>query len=433
MTTTRISDASYPARSTGSTGFDPQSPSSFNRTIVATRRRTGTRLPHYRKVIEAGGNATTDLTAQWDTCSTTPGDCQIAWAYKWQPITDRKITQGDFMAANGQVFLGPKDPTIDSTFCDNLARAAFFSKLRSARTQLQGQVVIGELRETLHMLHRPAAGLWDSIGRYHRTLKQRKRADPKNWIKGIGDLWLEHAFGWNPFINDIKDAAKAISRINEKTTTKVVSAGKQVFKDTTSSLDLHHRNPLNIFQYSNGVWMWAPATLYERCTVRYKGKVNARTETTQWDNWALFGFTPTEFIPTAWELLPWSFLADYFTNIGDILSSVCTSTADVAFVNRSTIRETFFKGKSDFNPRNVQNDGHNAADWVFLFSVNNPGTFEFTRRLVTRTANSGISFPNLQFNFELSSGQLGNVAALLASSRALHPQNPRPLHRLPGM
>jgi hypothetical protein len=35
----------------------------------------------------------------------------------------------------------------------------------------------------------------------------------------------------------------------------------------------------------------------------------------------LLGFRWEDFIPTVWELIPYSFLVDYFTNIGDVLSA----------------------------------------------------------------------------------------------------------------
>lgn len=439
MSVTLNRSISFPARHTAdtwSTNVGP-SPITVTKTVTAVRTRTGQRLPNWRKVIEAGQNATTPLTAQYDTVEFTPGDLVTRWQYKFDARVYIVENHGDIAAASGSVSNAnnfPRDPTITTSKADNRARAKFFKRLNEARQQLQGLTALGELRETMHMLRRPAAGLWSNILGYQGALRKRKRTNPKNWTKGMADLWLEHAFGWTPFINDIKDAAKAIDRLNEQSRSKIISASGVDKIDTTSTLDAHYRLPTSVLHYGdilNGHWLWCPAERYERCYVRYKGKVEARTETTRWDNWALFGFSPEQFIPTAWELLPWSFLVDYFTNIGDVLSSVVVSTADVAYVNCSTIRTSYFRGKLKCDPFAVQNNP--GGNFTFISSTGNPGGFNHSRRFVTRSPGTGILFPSLQTEVSLSDGQLGNVAALLASSRYLHPQNPRPLHRLPGM
>jgi hypothetical protein len=36
---------------------------------------------------------------------------------------------------------------------------------------------------------------------------------------------------------------------------------------------------------------------------------------------ATLGFSWESFVPTVWELVPYSFILDYFTNIGDVLSA----------------------------------------------------------------------------------------------------------------
>lgn len=415
--------------------FNGPSPITVTKVITAIRSRTGQRLPKWHKVIEDGGNATTPLSAQWDTVEYLPGSWVVKWQYKFDARIQIFSNSGDIAAApaSGISHL-PRDPTITTSVADNRARVAFFKKLSASRTQLQGGVVLGELRETFAMLRRPAAGLWENILGYQGTLRKRKRTNPKNWTKGLADLWLEHAFGWQPFINDIRDAAKAIDRLNEKPRSKIISASGFDKKDSTSSLDPHFRVATSVLHYGdslNGSWFWSPAQCYERCYVRYKGKLEAQVATTRWDNWALFGFSTEQFIPTLWELLPWSFLVDYFTNIGDVLNSICTSTAGVTYVNCTTIRTSYFKGVLKSDPFAVQNNP--GSNFTFIDSAGSPGGFNHSRRLVSRSAGSGISYPSLQFESGLSSGQLGNVAALLASCRALHPQNPRPLHRLPGM
>jgi hypothetical protein len=384
-------------------------------------------------VIESGGNATTAFSATWDSIDCTSSFCEHVARYNLDPTRFGKRWSEGFLAVNnGQADRTPKDPTISSTTADNRARAAFYKRVSNARQALSGLVVLGELRETLHMLRHPARGLTDLVNGYFGKVQKRARSHPKTWTKALSDIWLEQSFGWKPFINDIRDAAEALSRFREKRSSKIISASGTDAKDSTSSLSAHDRNnPSSVFQYAGGIWFYADAHLYERVIVRYKGRLDAQTTTTQWDNWALFGFSPEQFIPTAWELLPWSFLADYFTNIGDCLNAVVTSTRGLAYVNRTEIKRAVYAGQLKFD--NLGNNMDWGGNFTFFSSSGSPGGFNLTRRTVVRSPNTGISYPTLEVNLSLNDGQLLNVAALLGASRLLHPQNPRPLRRLPGM
>jgi hypothetical protein len=318
-------------------------------------------------------------------------------------------------------------PVSSTSFADNLARANFYKRLREVSIQMSGGTFLGELRETLRMLRRPAAALYSSADGYLSALNKRKRGSPKHWAKSIGGLWLEHSFGWMPLVNDINDAIKAYERaiseqLNRK---KIISAGAKMKYDRSSAL-----GPLGLGSGEYLIQLTCrcdvDARLYEEHTVRYKGAVRAQVETTRWDNFKLFGFTTEDIIPTAWELLPWSFLADYFTNIGDILTSVTTSTSDVAYVNRSIITKTEHFARYRLNPARTANI--ESAGRTVLLSSGRDAEVLLTRKDVTRSAGTGIQPPTFQMSLGLSDKQLMNVAALLTQARALHPQNPRP-HR----
>lgn len=420
---------SWPARSTSHVvqiGVNPSDSSSTgSSTISIVRTRTGSRLPKWREVIRNGGNATTGLTAQWDslecgnanelireeTVSQSPSQHYVRTTTHTGPLPVIEYGAGRVTCLS---------PVMDTTAAENRASAAFYKKLRSQTVIFSGPTFLGELTETLHMLHRPAAALYGSANGYLDALSKAKRASPKHWLKTISGLWLEHSFGWKPLINDVFDASKAYRSLG-KPRQKIISAGAADTKDTTSSLTWGN----GIYAAgSSGATRHSVSSISRDTTiVRYKGKLQAQVEMTQWDNWALFGFTPSEFIPTAWELLPWSFLVDYFTNVGDILASSITSTNNVVFVNKTVIRNRTFYGT--IRPATLPNS--NPAT-----TVQNIGScgFNAKRRTVTRSAGVSVPLPTLHFETGLSDGQLFNVAALLGQARALHGQNsPRNWHR----
>lgn len=420
MTITRDQSIGFTSVASGrnkwSTGFDSGTTSHVY-VVPCTRTRTGTRLPHWKQVIASGNNATTPLTATWDTVSISPAHFTYTLREKTNGTIVQKWSDGDIVYHNSNYTLPTcPNPVVSATFVDNLARAAFYKKLRSINTKFAGLTFLGELKESLHMLRKPARALYDSAGGYLAALGKAKRASPKDWTKVISGLWLEHSFGWQPLINDTRDAIKAYDALKDKTRQEMVSAGAIKRYDNGTSFE-YWPTP------SNGCALYLRKVNFEDVIVRYKGKLSARADATSWDNYALFGFSPREVIPTAWELLPWSFLADYFTNIGDILESTMAVDTKLDFTNRTELhlcrRNTY---GSSAAAKAVE-----GTNYAVVSEVRSQSVVLQTRKTVSRSAVGSIPLPSFQLSVDLTDGQLGNIAALLGQARALHPQQaPRP-------
>ena len=419
---TKNSSISWPSRTNNHHYYSWAAPvdSVKSRVVTATRTRTGTRLVGWKDIIAKGENATTALTAVFDTIEAHPG---TAFLRQWKTGFEQTDTStGDLGITNIQFDRSPIQPVIDSSSADNQARAKFYSKLRKMAVQVSGPTFLGELGEALHMIRRPAGALLDGAKGYLDALKQAKKRDPKHWLKTISGLWLEQSFGWAPLIADVKDGYKAWQRLG-KPRANMVNVSFKETKDmsylcpsmymNTSSFPLTNTNSIKVF--CKGIY-------WESAQVRYRGVLAAQAEQTQWDDLSLFGFQAKEFIPTAWELMPWSFLVDYFTNIGDILTSTVTDTSSIRWVNRSVILKSIVNGKISIDlsgpPPGWQQEGYS-----------DPCAFSLTRKVLTRSPGTGISLPTFQFNFDLGDGQLANIAALFGQCQTLHPQsNPYRFH-----
>jgi hypothetical protein len=434
MTITKDSSISFPARTEGKSwignGADPGWQVSLNKVITLTRTRTGTRLPHYRDVIEGGGNATTAMNATWDSLDYgRTRECRTTGRYVFSPfyISDYRV-RGDVAICNSNWTLRFFNPSIGLSFVDNLARARFYKALKSAEAQFQGLVFLGEMRETLQMLRHPLQGLHNLGKDFLGKASKRKRSHPKSWQKDIGGLWLEQAFGWQPLMNDIKDAVKAWERVTKPVQTRNISAGSAKTYDTTQAVLSSFEKVGAEFTYptvTGCVYRTTNSILREKHKVRYKGALRAQVDAPTWRNAKLFGFTPQDFVPAAWELLPWSFLADYFTNIGDILDASVVSTRRVRFVNKTSIRQTEHYGTYELIPtKSIP-----TSNYVYIGGASDRCWHVSKRKEVIRTPDTGIPMPQLQFNFNLTDGQLGNVAALLSQANSLYPQSqPRRWH-----
>jgi hypothetical protein len=334
----------------------------------------------------------------------------------------RMTIRGNVVQNNGQ--LDREVPGFLSNIADveNKARAKFYKALRRSAVSFSGPTFLGELRETLHMLRRPAQALWSDANGYLDSLAKAKRRSPKHWTKTLSGLWLEHSFGWLPLLSDAKSAAEAYRRLYQKPRSKVIAASFKGNWDLSNSLDpVYDRGPRPLC--GTGLLTRTEATRTDEANVRYKAKINARVEMTPWDNMALFGFTPSEFIPTAWELLPWSFLVDYFTNIGDVITASVTSTTDIAYVVRT--ERTFARYFGWTAVLHSDMASYYTPPYWTVTVGDGRCNWELNRKTIRRTKGSGVPLPVFSSSFDLSDGQLGNIAALLGQSRLLHPQNPR--------
>ncbi len=269
-------------------------------------------LAYYRQLIANGDNATTSMSGESWTLSLVPGKirCGIQHRNYPYPIGHREVNiEGNFM------FLGvPSFPLVKPEgSADNQALTRYYSNVNSVATKFKGLVFTGELRESLNMIKSPAKGLRDGMTDYLNSARRRVKRGltPKQITKAIAETWLEYAFGWKPLINDIDSAITAFYQSD---------AVHPIFEMVKGSGRDESAVVSDTVQVNLGFWY----VLYERMIrdevyVQYRGIYQSSGDGVPDSH--TYGFRPAEFVPTLWELIPYSFLADYFTNIGEIVSS----------------------------------------------------------------------------------------------------------------
>jgi hypothetical protein len=72
----------------------------------------------------------------------------------------------------------------------------------------------------------------------------------------------------------------------------------------------------------------------------------------------ILGFDWSNFVPTLWEILPWSFAIDYFTNIGDVLSAWSFPLSAITWA-QSTLRNSHEFTVDGYGPT-----GHQQEDTI---------------------------------------------------------------------
>jgi hypothetical protein len=124
----------------------------------------------------------------------------------------------------------------------------------------------------------------------------------------------------------------------------------------------------------------------------------------------LLGYDPASFLPTVWELIPYSFLIDYFTNIGEIIEGWSSLLTRLAWCNR-TVRRSYVRTLSshaDLSSIQKFNPSVNSVSFV-------PSEGVITKSHVLREKFEGTRVPDFVLKVPgMGSLKWLNIAALIA-------------------
>jgi hypothetical protein len=229
----------------------------------------------------------------------------------------------------------------------NSALSRFYANAWNAINRFDGGTFVGEIRETLSLLKKPAKSVRKLIDAYYSDAKRRtrrfyrtgRRIDPvrvKDANKVVADTWLEYSFGIKPLLNDVKGAAEALAQLAlDPLEVAPVRAYVEEFQDV-SPADLAAIQKTRSFSPTFVIYDFS-VKARRGYVCRYVGQVKIAVDDPVLMNRELFGFSPEQFVPTVWNLIPYSFLVDYFSNIGDVIAAWSFPASRIAWHNR-TIR-----------------------------------------------------------------------------------------------
>jgi len=287
----------------------------------------------------------------------------------------------------------------------NRALIDYLKRVRQVQVEFSSPTFLGELGEAIHMIRHPAQGLRNLAGSFIDRVKKRKKQRPKDWKKNLSGMWLEQAFGWQPFISDINNAYNTYRGLaKEQDSVMVTGTG---IEEGPGAVNLQAPFPqLGNPAFSRLKSRWSKRVT-EKVVAKIHGKVIRRTESPYRDKLSAFGFEPLEFVPTAWELLPWSFLVDYFSNIGDVITANCANRSRIVFSNSTIVNLSINEGyvEMDKDRQKVTLYGYSGGDGA-------PCVAKLVRRVVTRTANIAVGYPDLTLELPGKPAQWANMLAL---------------------
>jgi hypothetical protein len=170
-------------------------------------------------------------------------------------------------------------------------------------------IFLGEGREALGTIAQSATKVYKAykaarkgnVSGAFRILTGKSRSASRKAVshtnaKTLADRWLEIQYAWKPLLDDAYGAAKHLAYMQNRPAVKTYRVGKTMYRE----------DPLKIFNYDISGSKFVRKGIVARVT-----HVNEA---------ALLGLTDPASL--AWELLPYSFVADWFIPIGSYLEAL---------------------------------------------------------------------------------------------------------------
>lgn len=378
----------------------------------------GENIKGWRQNLRDGLPATTSMSGSKVTFRYTPG------RGKWTLVKTANPLATHFIEVSGNLVIDMTIPSsnptlISSAKSDPEALAKFNQRIRDKITAFQGATFLGELASTLRTIKNPARGLRTSADDF-LTVARRLRKEglrgvtARNYASllerttaNIADAWLELQFGWKPLLHDIDDGSKALAILN---TGQGLSSGRITAKSEVLADPFSSTSP-----ESNSIAVWQVHTVSNsHSMVIYRGALRVDAQNPAEMPARLLGFDPSSFLPTVWELIPYSFLIDYFTNIGDIVEGWSQCGIRLAWCNR-TVRSSYVKTSSAISDLRYAKSVWPAQNWQNVTFAPPKVVIEKTSVVRAEVDPDSIRVPDFRLEVP-GSGSLKwlNIAALVA-------------------
>ncbi len=401
-------------------GLDASNSSSQIEFPYYEARTHGGSVPRWKQIIREGGDATTPLMGSRTKFDIRTGNLTFNFRKLYEsgvdPFPFDDLYGGSEMTGVIATPMTGPSYTLTQVNYDkalNQALSRAINRINDAQTSFQGGVFLGELKETLHLIANPLQALKSRLGDYLSTVKKRRRNASKAAKRRIlSDTWLEYSFGWKPLVNDIDDGFDALGDLTEGP----IDAGHTAFRG--SGKDEWIGDVGMKTETSTGTSCSWRVMREESIDVRIYGAMSNKI-LAEVGLPTKLGVGLSSFAPTLWELIPYSFLVDYFTNFGDIVNALSTNTSAVSWVaigSKARACEYTYDVHTTVIPSS-------PAPGYATQGTGHPGSFRWEATSIARSRYVGSLVPSLELEVPPFDKPLKwlNMAALLARHQSLLP------------
>ena len=259
-----------------------------------------------------------------------------------QAVGDHLSADGAYKAEGGIACTNPPSAWLTHSTIANALSSGWgdgtdygpeaWNKFRPAKPEYSFGQFIAEIREVPRMLMSSAEYYfkgWKKRGGRHSRIHSPKAANE----------WLNFQFGWRPFINDLLDMYDAVQNLDKRIDQLIKDNGQWIKRGGT----VHKEEDNSVIDDSDGVYFTSGHNTYTLTPPYGHRRVTKTTSQHVWFRSRMRYYIPAidpKYSPNArvkagaiicglnpsptlvWELTPWSWLIDWFSNVGDNISNM---------------------------------------------------------------------------------------------------------------
>lgn len=395
-------------------------------TVTFTGTRSGEKVQDYKRKIREGVSATSAFTCDRRKLEIRSGEA-LGIAIQTAPtdfVREEVWFDGILSMPSNQDFLFHNATSLSKA--EATAKTKLLKKIREEQQHMNSPAVLAEILDVIRQFGAPFEAIVDLTNRrLNRLYLERRRLSGSTsfkrikWHEIVASTYLEWAFGLQPLISDTRSAAEALARFQYEATgearlrKRVQSRGIDSVK--TQSTESGQVPQTSLFEY------FGTYNKTTECRVQWIAGLSGEPTAAFGSNdrlLELLGFKPENWIPAIWEAVPWSWLIDYFSNVGDILEAGVTNTSTVTWLSRTVTYRTEVDREWRMDQALSQKRS-TLYGYQSCHCSGSMGGYKAVRTTVTREIPTSIGVVPLTIEHPFESARkLTNMAAVLLSRRS---------------
>jgi hypothetical protein len=365
----------------------------------------GSKNARWRYQVRNGFSATTTMNASRKTVMSSPGRFAINYGIpQINPNpSGRRRTMVTGCPGIDSSFFNVNTIGVSNSSAVSNAASLWYQAARDKMSRFKGMTFLAEAPEAKRMMFDRASKMITAIPTFQNRLRKRwvRSRTKRGKLKTLSDSWLELQFGWLPLASDIEDAYETIQSPGMQDAFVVAEANSESLESFDSSQSLSPTMCLSITDKTFAVG-----------SCKYYGVIRCRGEPSG-SKLLDFGLGVREFLPTLWEVIPWSFAIDYFTNVNEIVNAASYATVEKRWLSRV---DRFRRSRERHVHSPVFNYATSPGSLFVEVTDAVPSSVKVEAEQVFRYPAQSVPIPS--FHWEIPSPkQFLNLAALAVSRR----------------
>lgn len=210
------------------------------------------------------------------------------------------------------------DVAADITAMSAVALTEAFARTKAASV-MSGEV-LSELGKTVGMLQHPFRNSGKLLQKMHKAKLKNLKKSGSNLVEACSNAWLEYRYGWQPILLDADTICQEAHRIRASMSRSLVSRSTKGARTNQSKSVVDKPGvtgtPFQTYLYT------ATGTFSIEVQASAGVLYEVASRTTGENLQQILGSRPQDTVQLIWEKIPFSFVADWFVNIGDWLQAI---------------------------------------------------------------------------------------------------------------